>query len=70
MREPESHSRRIWPIGAVGLLLAVAAVVWGVSAQTEQAPASTLPSELSVDAFMSVYVSMGVTGPQFLPPGA
>ena len=49
MREPESHSRRIWPICAVSLLLAVVAVVWGVSAQTEQAPASTLPSELSVD---------------------
>ncbi len=49
MSEPESHSRRIWPICAVGLLLAMVAVVWGVSAQTEQAPASTLPSELSVD---------------------
>jgi uncharacterized membrane protein len=30
-------------------------------------PASSVqPSDLSVDAFMSIYVSMGVTGPQFL----
>lgn len=29
--------------------------------------ASVLPSDLSMDAFMSLYVSMGVTGPQFLP---
>jgi uncharacterized membrane protein len=30
-------------------------------------PASSVrPSQLSVDAFMSIYVSMGVTGPQFL----
>jgi uncharacterized membrane protein len=29
---------------------------------------SVRPSELSVDAFMSIYVSMGVTGPQFLKP--
>ena len=28
--------------------------------------ASILPSDLSMDAFMSLYVSMGVTGPQFL----
>lgn len=28
---------------------------------------SVRPSDLSVDAFMSVYVSMGVTGPQHLP---
>jgi len=27
---------------------------------------SVRPSDLSVDAFMSIYVSMGVTGPQFL----
>jgi uncharacterized membrane protein len=32
-------------------------------------PASSVRrSELSVDAFMSIYVSMGVTGPQFLKP--
>jgi uncharacterized membrane protein len=34
-------------------------------------PASAVhPSDLTVDAFMSIYVSMGVTGPQFLnvPP--
>jgi len=34
---------------------------------------SVRPAELSVDAFMSIYVSMGVTGPQFLahqPPAA
>jgi uncharacterized membrane protein len=31
-------------------------------------PASSVrPANLSVDAFMSIYVSMGVTGPQFLP---
>ena len=24
------------------------------------------PADISVDAFMSLYVSMGVTGPQFL----
>jgi uncharacterized membrane protein len=31
-------------------------------------PASSVrPADLSVDAFMSIYVSMGVTGPQFLP---
>jgi uncharacterized membrane protein len=29
--------------------------------------ASVVPAQLSVDAFMSIYVSMGVTGPQFLP---
>lgn len=30
-------------------------------------PASSVrPAELTVDAFMSIYVSMGVTGPQFL----
>jgi len=29
--------------------------------------ASVKPANLSVDAFMSIYVSMGVTGPQFLP---
>ncbi|MDY0170282.1 MAG: DUF502 domain-containing protein [Thermoguttaceae bacterium] len=28
---------------------------------------SVVPANLSVDAFMSIYVSMGVTGPQFLP---
>lgn len=28
---------------------------------------SVRPANLSVDAFMSIYVSMGVTGPQFLP---
>jgi uncharacterized membrane protein len=28
---------------------------------------SVQPADLSVDAFMSIYVSMGVTGPQFLP---
>jgi uncharacterized membrane protein len=27
---------------------------------------SVIPAKLSVDAFMSIYVSMGVTGPQFL----
>ena len=27
---------------------------------------SVRPANLSVDAFMSIYVSMGVTGPQFL----
>jgi uncharacterized membrane protein len=32
-------------------------------------PASTVkPAEMTVDAFMSIYVSMGVTGPQFLKP--
>lgn len=34
---------------------------------------SVIPANLSVDAFMSIYVSMGVTGPQFLvnsPPSA
>jgi uncharacterized membrane protein len=30
--------------------------------------ASVRPAELSVDAFMSIYVSMGVTGPQFMTP--
>lgn len=30
--------------------------------------ASILASDLSMDAFMSLYVSMGVTGPQFLHP--
>ena len=31
-------------------------------------PASSVrPADVSVDAFMSIYVSMGVTGPQFLP---
>jgi uncharacterized membrane protein len=30
--------------------------------------ASVRPAELSVDAFMSIYVSMGVTGPQFMKP--
>jgi uncharacterized membrane protein len=29
---------------------------------------SVVAADLSVDAFMSIYVSMGVTGPQFLPP--
>jgi uncharacterized membrane protein len=29
---------------------------------------SVRPAELSVDAFMSIYVSMGVTGPQFMKP--
>jgi len=34
-------------------------------------PASSVrPADLSVDAFMSIYVSMGVTGPQFLTPVA
>ncbi len=28
---------------------------------------SVRPADISVDAFMSIYVSMGVTGPQFLP---
>lgn len=32
--------------------------------------ASVRPAELSVDAFMSIYVSMGVTGPQFMKPVA
>jgi uncharacterized membrane protein len=33
-------------------------------------PASSVtPAGVSVDAFMSIYVSMGVTGPQFLKPG-
>ncbi|MCP4249918.1 MAG: hypothetical protein GY778_22980 [bacterium] len=49
MSEPVSQSRKIWPFCAVGLLLAVVAVVWGVSAQTEDDPASTLPAELSVE---------------------
>jgi len=32
-------------------------------------PASSIrPAGLTVDAFMSIYVSMGVTGPQFLKP--
>lgn len=31
---------------------------------------SVRPADLSVDAFMSIYVSMGVTGPQFLPRAA
>jgi uncharacterized membrane protein len=31
---------------------------------------SVRPADVSVDAFMSIYVSMGVTGPQFLKPGA
>jgi uncharacterized membrane protein len=30
---------------------------------------SVRPANLSVDAFMSIYVSMGVTGPQFLAGG-
>ncbi len=30
--------------------------------------ASVRPAGITVDAFMSVYVSMGVTGPQFLRP--
>jgi uncharacterized membrane protein len=30
--------------------------------------ASITPAGLTVDAFMSIYVSMGVTGPQFLTP--
>jgi uncharacterized membrane protein len=30
--------------------------------------ASVKPAGLSVDAFMSIYVSMGVSGPQFLTP--
>jgi uncharacterized membrane protein len=29
---------------------------------------SVRPADLSVDAFMSIYVSMGVTGPQFMKP--
>lgn len=29
---------------------------------------SVRPADLTVDAFMSIYVSMGVTGPQFLKP--
>jgi len=29
---------------------------------------SVVPAGLSVDAFMSIYVSMGVSGPQFMPP--
>ena len=34
-------------------------------------PASSVrPADLSVDAFMSIYVSMGVTGPQFMKPVA
>lgn len=32
--------------------------------------ASVRPADVSVDAFMSIYVSMGVTGPQFLKPAA
>lgn len=33
-------------------------------------PATSItPAGVSVDAFMSIYVSMGVTGPQFLKPG-
>jgi uncharacterized membrane protein len=31
---------------------------------------SVRPAGLSVDAFMSIYVSMGVTGPQFMKPVA
>ena len=32
-------------------------------------PASSIrPADVSVDAFMSIYVSMGVTGPQFMKP--
>jgi uncharacterized membrane protein len=31
---------------------------------------SVRPADVSVDAFMSIYVSMGVTGPQFLKTGA
>ncbi len=30
---------------------------------------SVEPADLSIDALMSIYVSMGVTGPQFLPHG-
>lgn len=30
--------------------------------------ASVRPADLTVDAFMSIYVSMGVTGPQFIKP--
>jgi uncharacterized membrane protein len=34
-------------------------------------PASSVrPADVSVDAFMNIYVSMGVTGPQFLPSAA
>lgn len=29
---------------------------------------SVLPTDLTLDAFMSIYVSMGVTTPQFIPP--
>jgi uncharacterized membrane protein len=29
---------------------------------------SVLPTDLTLDAFMSIYVSMGVTMPQFIPP--
>lgn len=29
---------------------------------------SVLPTELSLDALMSIYISMGVTTPQFIPP--
>jgi len=27
-------------------------------------------ADMNVDTFMSIYVSMGVTGPQFLPLGS
>ena len=34
-------------------------------------PAESIrPTDISVDAFMSIYVSMGVSAPQFLPPAS
>lgn len=62
---PTPEQFRVGEIDYHAVLIPTAPVPFGGSLIFVPAK-SVLPSQLSVDAFMSLYVSMGVTGPQFL----
>jgi uncharacterized membrane protein len=64
---PTPERFRIGDIDYCAVLIPSAPVPVGGSLLFVPATSIT-PAGLSVDAFMSIYVSMGVTGPQFLKP--
>ncbi len=68
---PTPERFRIGEIDYHAILIPSAPVPFGGSLIFVPAD-SVHPADMTVDAFMSVYVSMGVSGPQFLPmsPGA
>jgi uncharacterized membrane protein len=62
---PTPEKFRIGQVDYRAVLIPTAPVPFGGSLLFVPAD-SVHPADLSVDAFMSIYVSMGVTGPQFL----